>query len=123
MLIPEIRPPKVKYLQTTSAQFYYTYIYVYNMCMIFEWDKSKRQSNLRKHRLDFTNAAEVFAGLTFTFADERFEYGEDRYITLGLLKNTAVVIAHTERDEVIRIISMRKATKNEQILYYQSFAN
>lgn len=91
--------------------------------MKFEWDDAKRQSNLRKHHLDFYDAAEIFSGATFTFRDERFEYGEDRYITLGLLKGTVVVVAHTERDDIIRVISMRKATKNEQKLYFEGFAD
>jgi len=91
--------------------------------MKFEWDEAKQQSNLRKHRLDFADAETVFAGATFTFEDDRFEYGEDRYITLGLLRGIVVVIAHTEREEVIRVISMRKATKNEQRVYFEGFAD
>jgi uncharacterized protein len=91
--------------------------------MKFEWDEEKRQSNFRKHRLDFSDAAMVFAGAIFTFEDSRFEYGEDRYITLGLLDGATVVIAHTEREDVVRVISMRKATKNEQRLYFEGFSN
>jgi uncharacterized DUF497 family protein len=87
--------------------------------MNFEWDEVKRQVNLRKHRLDFSDAAIVFTGETITFEDDRFEYGEDRYITLGLLRGLVVVIAHTERDNKIRVISIRKATRNEQRLYFQ----
>ena len=67
--------------------------------------------------------ATVFAGATFTFEDNRFEYSEDTYITLGLLRGAVVVIAHTEREEVIRVISMRKATKNEQRVYFEGFAD
>ena len=91
--------------------------------MKFEWDEVKQQANLRKRRLDFADAETVFAGATFTFEDDRFEYGEDRYITLGLLRGTVVVIAHTERKEVIRVISMRKATKNEQKVYFEGFTD
>ncbi len=91
--------------------------------MEFEWDEAKRQSNLRKHRLDFDDAETVFAGATFTFEGDRFEYNEDRCITLGLLRGMVVVIAHTEREEVIRVISMRKATKNEQRVYFEGFAD
>lgn len=79
--------------------------------------------NRRKHHLDFADAEAVFSGATFTLNDDRFEYGEDRFITLGLLRGIVVVIAHTERDEVIRIVSMRKATKNEQGLYFRGFAD
>ncbi len=99
------------------------YKYTYNVFMRFEWDEVKRQSNLRDHRLDFADAEVVFSGATFTFLDDRFEYDEDRYITLGLLRNSVVVIAHTEREEIIRVISMRKATKNEQKRYFHGFTD
>jgi hypothetical protein len=91
--------------------------------MKFEWDEAKRQSNLRKHRLDFFDVEMIFAGATFTFEDDRFDYTEDRYITLGLLRGMVVVIAHTEQDEVVRVISMRKATNNEQRIYFEGFAD
>ena len=91
--------------------------------MEFEWDEAKQQSNLRKHRLDFADAETVFTGATFTFEDDRFDYSEDRYITLGLLGGMVVVIAHTERGNVIRIISMRKATGNEQKTYFEGFSD
>ena len=99
------------------------YICTYNKLVEFELDEAKRQSNLSKHHLDFYDAEIVFSGLTFTYADDRFEYGEDRYVTLGLLRRTVVVIAHTERDEVVRVFSMRKATRNEERLYFQGFAD
>ena len=89
--------------------------------MKFEWDETKRQTNLRDHKLDFVDAEIVFTGITFTFEDDRFEYGEDRFITLGLLREMVVVIAHTERKDTVRMISMRKATKNEQRLYFENF--
>lgn len=91
--------------------------------MKFEWDEAIRQSNLRKHHLDFSDVETVFAGATFTFEDDRFDYTEDRYITLGLLRGMVVVIAHTEQGEVIRVISMRKATNNEQRIYFEGFAD
>ncbi len=86
--------------------------------MQFFWYEEKRLHNLKKHGLDFNLACRVFAGPTFTFEDIRFEYGEQRFVTIGLLENV-VVIVHTETDEEIRIISMRGATKNEQKLYYK----
>jgi uncharacterized DUF497 family protein len=91
--------------------------------MKLTWDEAKRRSNLIKHRLDFADASTVFDGITFTFEDNRFDYGEQRFTTLGLLRSTVVVIAHTERDDDIRVISMRKATKYEQKLYFQSFTD
>jgi uncharacterized DUF497 family protein len=91
--------------------------------MHFEWDEQKNQVNIRKHGLDFADAPAVFAGVTFTFEDDRFDYEEQRFITLGMLAGKVIVIAHTERDDKVRIISMRKATKYEQKLYFQGFTN
>ena len=91
--------------------------------MRFTWDGAKRESNLSKHGFDFVDAETVFSGATFTFEDDRFAYDEQRFITLGMLRGVVVVIAHTERDESIRVISMRKATKHEQRTYFQSFTD
>ncbi|MEH1911380.1 BrnT family toxin [Nostoc sp.] len=63
--------------------------------MQFTGDENKRQSNLGKHGFDFVDASQVFEGATFTFEDERYAYGEQRFITLGLLRGRVVVIAHT----------------------------
>jgi len=70
--------------------------------------------------LDFAEAEKVFAGLTFTFEDDREIYEEQRWVTLGLLGDKVTVIVHTETKEEIRIISMRKANKNEQILFFRN---
>jgi len=91
--------------------------------MKFTWDETKCKTNLAKHGIDFADAKAVFAGATFTFEDDRFDYGEQRFITLGILKGAIVVIAHTERNDEIRIISMRKATRYEQKIYFQRFTN
>ncbi len=91
--------------------------------MRYDWDEGKRRSNLRKHGIDFADAVHVFDGLTVTLEDTRFDYGETRFLTLGLLRTHVVVIVHTETEAVIRIISVRKATKNEEIHYYQEIAD
>lgn len=62
----------------------------------------------------------MFAGLTFTFEDDRFKYGEQRFVTIGMLQNLTVVIVHTDKDDTIRVVSMRKAAKHEQKIYLQS---
>ena len=67
--------------------------------MKFSWDGKKRRANILQHGFDFADAEEVFAGITFTIEDDRFDYGEERFITLGLLKGAVVAIAHTERRE------------------------
>jgi uncharacterized DUF497 family protein len=84
------------------------------------WDEAKRRSNLRKHGFDFEDTQEVFASFTYTVEDDRFAYEERRFITLGLLKDTVITIVHTETDEEIRIISMRKATSYEQAVWFRS---
>ena len=87
--------------------------------MKYTWHEGKRQSNLRKHGLDFSQAHKVFDGAMFTFEDTRYDYDEQRFVTIGLLNNV-VVIVHTETVKIIRIISMRKADKHEQKLYFKN---
>ncbi len=88
--------------------------------MQFTWDESKRKSNLTKHGLDFKDAARIFAGPLVLFEDDRADYGEQRMIAMGLLDALVVVIVHVESDNTIRIISIRKADKNETNIYYQN---
>lgn len=86
--------------------------------MKFAWSERKRALNLKEHGLDFVDARSVFDGLTFTFEDDRFSYGERRLITLGLLSGIPVSIAHTENEHEIRIISFRKASRREARIYF-----
>ena len=86
--------------------------------MRFVWHEPKRQANLKKHGLDFADAERVFAGPTFAFEDDREAYGEQHWVTLGLLGEKVVVIVHTETEEEIRVISMREADKNEHHLFF-----
>jgi uncharacterized DUF497 family protein len=86
--------------------------------MRFIWHEPKRQANLKNHGVDFADAERVFAGPTFTFEDDREDYGEQRWVTLGLLGTKVVVIVHTETEEEIRVISMREADKDEQLLFF-----
>jgi len=88
--------------------------------MRFTWHEAKRESNLRNHGLDFVDAAEVFAGATLTYEDNRFEYDEHRFVTLGLLRDVVVSIVHTETRSRIHIISFRKATKHEQAIFFEN---
>ena len=87
--------------------------------MCLEWDEQKRAENFIKHGLSFEDAEIVFGGPCLTFEDNRFDYGEVRYLTFGLLQRRVVVIAHTNRGRSTRIISMRKANSREQKTYYQ----
>lgn len=87
--------------------------------LILEWDERKRRSNLRKHKLDFADCIAVFAGRVVTAIDDRYEYGETRFLTRGLLLGRVVVVAHTEEGGVVRVISMRKAAAHEQADYFK----
>lgn len=86
--------------------------------MNFAWDERKRRSNLAKHGVDFADLEPLFEGLTVTIPDERFEYSEARFLTAGFLEERLLVVAHTETDEMIRIISARKATRHEKKIYF-----
>lgn len=89
--------------------------------MLFEWDDSKEKKNIIKHGIDFSTAALVFRdeNRIEIFDDEHSAY-EDRYITIGQINGVAIVImvVYTERENVIRLISARKATKQERSIYY-----
>jgi uncharacterized protein len=91
--------------------------------MRFNWDDAKRTTNLAIHGLDFADAQEVFSGPTFTFEDSRFSYTEERFVTLGMLRGLVVSIVHTETPRTIRVISFRKATRNEQTIYFKQIQN
>lgn len=84
---------------------------------MYEWDDTKNRDNLSKHGLSFDDAETVFAGPCVTFEDTRFDYGEPRFITLGLLDGRVVVIAHTQRSGATRVISMRKGNSREEKAY------
>jgi len=83
--------------------------------MRYEWDELKRTRNVRKHGLDFADAPEALRGPVIARPDTREDYGEDRWIALALLKNRIVAIAFAQpAAEVIRIISFRKADRDER---------
>jgi len=90
---------------------------------MFLWDEAKRRANLRKHGIDFVDAERIFRGFTLTTEDMREVYGERRFLTLGLLEDQVVSVAHTERGEHIRIISIRKATKHEARFYFSQLVD
>ncbi|HEY53636.1 MAG TPA: BrnT family toxin [Caldilineae bacterium] len=88
----------------------------------FEWNISKAEKNIKKHRVSFEEAATIFDDPMFiTFIDQEHSIDEERYITIGLSNSARLLmIAHTDRNGLIRIISARKATKKEQ-LFYEKF--
>ena len=86
--------------------------------MRFIWDNRKRALNLARHGFDFAEAPRVFEGSTFTFEDDRFDYGEQRFVTFGMLGDIVVSIVHAETARTVRVISFRRATTREQTIYY-----
>ena len=89
--------------------------------MRYLYDPAKKAVNLKKHGLNFDDAPRIIeSDANVTFEDRRFDYGEQRFITLGLLDGEVVVVVTTETDEEIRVISMRKAEPNEQEIYFRN---
>lgn len=85
----------------------------------FVWDEDKRLSNLHKHAIDFRDAVIIFDGVTLTIEDDRFEYPEHRFISLGLLRGHVIVVFHAKLEEVTRIISARKTTSYEREIFFR----
>lgn len=81
--------------------------------MIIEFDTEKREKTLLERGLDFADSAKVFAGIHFVARDDRVDYGEERFITVGYLGDRLVVLVWTPRSEARRIISMRYANDRE----------
>ena len=88
--------------------------------MEFEWDEAKNQANIRKHGVSFQTARRIFAGSFLTWLDDREDYGEVRRISIGKVSKAAVVVvAHTDRDGRIRVISARPASRKERQAYHE----
>lgn len=87
--------------------------------MTFAWDEAKAAANLRKHGVDFREAATVFGdALSTTFPDVDHSVRERRFLTIGASAvGRVLVVAHTEVGETIRIISARPATVRERRFY------
>jgi uncharacterized DUF497 family protein len=76
-------------------------------------DAAKRRRTLAERGLDMRRAKEVFAGVHFTRVDDRFDYGEPRFVTVGMLESRLVVFVWTPRRSARRIISMRHCHERE----------
>jgi uncharacterized DUF497 family protein len=86
----------------------------------FTWREASEERTSRTTVVILPMLRKSLLGPTFTFEDDRFRYAEQRFVTLGLLKGVCVSLVHTETPDRIHIISFRKATKNEQIIFFQS---
>ncbi len=85
--------------------------------MAITFDPAKRTATLEERGLDFADAEEVFAGLTYTRPDQRQDYGEERWQTYGMLDGRLVMVVWTQRDESRHIISMRKCNDREAVRF------
>ena len=77
------------------------------------WDERKRLDTLKEHECDFRDSEKIFNGLEFTDEDVRFCYSERRYNTIGFIGDRIVKLTYCYECEVLRVISLRKATKRE----------
>lgn len=83
--------------------------------MQFEWDEAKNLKNIRQHEIDFVDVPEMFESSMLVELDDRFNYGEERWLGIGFLGNGVAVVVWTERqNDVIRIISARRANQHER---------
>lgn len=86
--------------------------------MNVEFDPAKRAWTLRERGLDLAAAGAIFEGYTLTFEDDRDDYGEDRFVTFGIMERKVVACVWTLRGDKRRIISLRKAEKDEREIYH-----
>lgn len=85
-----------------------------------EWDPTKAASNMAAHGVGFEQAKGVFRDpFAIEFADDRRNYGEDRFILIGMSRGRLLVVVHTSRDERTRIISAREAEPHERRRYHE----
>jgi uncharacterized DUF497 family protein len=96
------------------------YTIVYSLVR-FEWDAAKAARNLEGHGVDFRDAVRIFGGPTLERLDDRVDYGEDRWVALGLMDTTVLAVVYTERGDGYRIISARRATTYEEKAYFQAY--
>src|SRR5260370_29453337 len=90
--------------------------------MDFEWDETKRQANILKHGIDFVGAVTIFTARFIATEDLRRDYGERRYRAIGRFGDAVIQVAYTWRGERRRIISSRRAGRNDRRAYNASDA-
>ena len=91
--------------------------------MDFDWDEAKRQEVLVERNVDLLEAALIFEGPVITEIDTRRDYGEPRFISLGMVGGNAFFVVHTERDGVTRLITSWQGGKRGKRRYQASFAS
>jgi len=86
----------------------------------FEWDPIKSEANLEKHGIDFLGAQTIWDGIVLTFQSEQSQHGEVRHLAIGLYQEREIAVVYTHREDRIRLISARRARKNEREIYWKS---
>ncbi|MEO7827615.1 MAG: BrnT family toxin, partial [Allosphingosinicella sp.] len=93
---------------------------IYNNYVKNEFDPAKREKVLRERRLDMAEAGTLLATNCYEVCDERFEYGEMRWVSYGLLRGEVIACVWVDlNDDRVRVVTMRKANGNEQARYYR----
>ena len=90
--------------------------------MKFEWDENKNKINIRVHGVDFRDTYLIFEHPMLIKTDTRKDYGEKRLVGLGLLYEVVIVIVFTKRSDAVRVISIRRANRNERKVYQEKFS-
>ena len=86
--------------------------------MMLDWDERKNRANIHKHGFDFSDTEELFAGPALFRPDTREDYGEERWQGIGRIRGrTAIVVFAIRSEDTFRVISLRRATRNERVLY------
>ena len=88
--------------------------------MEIEWDNNKDASNLIKHKIDFEDAKNIFLDPNRLEREDKRDYDETRIQVIGIVNQVVLFVVYTQRNGRYRIISARRANKNEQRQYYQS---
>lgn len=89
--------------------------------MNFEWDEAKAVRNLARHEVDFMDAVSIFIDPhRVEMEDDRVDYGERRFRTIGMVENMLLIVVFTNRGESTRIISARRAESHERRAYHES---
>ena len=89
---------------------------------VFEWDPAKNKANILKHAVDFSEAVRIFEGPVLERIDDRRDYGEDRHTAIGEVAGREIFVVYTVRAGNRRIISARKANRDERKAYREARA-
>lgn len=117
-------PPPFRFSPGYMRRFFALDVATYRIYIIgmrFVWDEKKNKQNIRRHGIDFRDVPDMFERPMLLWLDTRQDYGEDRWIGLGLLRSVvaAVVFVEWEEQDTMRIISARKATTYETKQFYE----